>query len=60
MDTDDVELPKTPKTAATLETMSIEALTDYVSDLEAEIVRVRALIADKQEARGSAEGLFRK
>lgn len=39
--------------------MSIEALDDYIADLEAEIARARDAIAAKQTARGDAESVFR-
>ena len=60
MDEEDLEpraaLPKPRK----LETMSIAALCDYVAELEAEIARVRAVIAAKEDARGDAESAFRQ
>lgn len=60
MDTDDVEPPKAAAPAATLEDMSIAALEGYIFELEAEIARVRAVIAAKQAVRGTAEGLFKR
>ncbi len=50
--------PKGQVLGADLSPMSIEALKDYVTDLEAEIVRVRSEIARKQAALGGAEALF--
>jgi uncharacterized small protein (DUF1192 family) len=40
--------------------MSIEALHEYVGELEAEIARVRETIAAKEKARVGAETLFRR
>jgi uncharacterized small protein (DUF1192 family) len=40
--------------------LSIEALEDYVGELEAEIARVRAAIDAKRRHRSGAEALFRK
>ncbi|MEE9209524.1 MAG: DUF1192 domain-containing protein [Kiloniellales bacterium] len=39
--------------------MSLEALDDYIAELEAEIARAREAIAEKQSARGDAESVFR-
>ena len=59
MDPEDLE-PKTKKPAPkNLEVMSIEALHEYVAELEAEIARVREMIAAKEKARVGAETLFR-
>jgi uncharacterized small protein (DUF1192 family) len=58
MDPEDLE-PRTKKPAPrNLEVMSIEALHDYVAELEAEIARVRETIAAKEKARAGAETLF--
>ena len=43
-----------------LEPLSIEALENYIAGLEAEIVRVRAVIDAKRSHRSGAEALFRK
>ena len=43
-----------------LEILSVEALEDYIGELEAEIARVRAEIAKKQQAKSAAESVFRK
>ena len=60
MDTDDLE-PLKPKSLepAQLDGMSIEALTDYISEREAEIDRARAMIEKKQAARLSAASVFK-
>lgn len=43
-----------------LDMMSIEALQDYVAELEAEIARVNDKIARKKDARGAAESFFKR
>ena len=42
-----------------LDEMSIEALNDYIAELEEEIARVRRAIAVKRAARGNAENVFK-
>jgi len=42
-----------------LEDMSIEALHDYIVELDAEIARVHEVIAVKEKAHGTAESVFR-
>ena len=60
MDTDDLE-PRKPKPAPkNPEEMSIEALYEYISEMEAEIARVRETIAAKEKAREGAESFFKK
>jgi len=61
MDTDDLEplVPKAITKPGDLDVMSIEALTEYIAELEAEIDRVRSKIAEKQSARGAAESVFK-
>ncbi len=39
--------------------MSIEALHEYIAELEAEIARAGEMIAEKEAARASAEAVFR-
>lgn len=60
MNPDDLEPPK-PKTLdpVDLDTMSIEALEEYITEREAEIERAKAKIASKQSARGHAETFFK-
>ena len=59
MDTDDLE-PTTKKAELKdLEVMSIEALNDYVVELEGEIARVREAIDGKHGARDGAEKFFK-
>jgi uncharacterized small protein (DUF1192 family) len=43
-----------------LEVMSVEALRDYIAELEAEIERARATIARKGTARSAADSVFRR
>jgi len=43
-----------------LEAMSIEALGDYIAELEAEIARARETIGRKQSARSTADSVFRR
>ena len=60
MDPDELE-PRTAKPAPkNLDVMSIEALADYVAELEAEIARVRAAIATKRDARSGADAVFKR
>ena len=42
-----------------LDTLSIEALNDYIAELEGEIERVRTAIATKESWRGEAESFFK-
>lgn len=59
MDTDDLE-PRLPKPKPKdLDDMSIEALHEYIADMEAEIVRVREAIAAKEAARQGADAVFK-
>ena len=58
MDTDDLELPNKRVKIKDLDVMSIEALGDYISDLEREIERVKMAISLKNSAKSSAEGVF--
>ncbi|MBT4718727.1 MAG: DUF1192 domain-containing protein [Rhodospirillaceae bacterium] len=60
MDTDDLEPAAKKPDAKNLEVMSIEALGEYIAELEGEIERVRTEIALKEKARNGAESVFRK
>ncbi len=42
-----------------LEPMSIEALGDYIAEMEAEIARVREAVATKKDARSEADSFFK-
>ena len=59
MEEEDLE-PKTlrPKPLE-LDSLSVEALNDYISELEGEIERVRSAIAAKESWRGEAESFFK-
>ena len=59
MDTDDLEPPIKKAEIKDMEVMSIEALHDYVAELEAEIGRARAMIESKHGARDGAEKFFK-
>lgn len=59
MDTDDLEPPKKKKEVKDLDVLSIEALNEYIDELEAEIARVREKIDFKKEARKGAESFFK-
>ncbi len=56
----DLETQKKKPDVKNLEVMSIEALGEYIGELQAEIERIRAEIAKKQSARGAAEAVFRE
>jgi len=60
MDTDDLEpIVKKPE-IKNLEVMSIEALGEYIDELQAEIKRVEEEIELKKKARAGAEDVFKK
>ena len=62
MDTDDLE-PQHQKQKPELKylgELSIEALGEYIAELEAEIARVREAIAGKENARKGADQFFKK
>ena len=58
LEEDDLE-PRTlrPK-PLDLDSLSIESLNDYITELEGEIERVRVAIAAKESWRGEAESFF--
>ena len=58
MDTDDLVPPEKKNNIKDLDVMSIEALSDYISDLEREIKRVHEVIDEKKAARSCAESIF--
>ena len=60
MDLEELEPRKKQPRVRDLEPMSVEALHEYITQLEGEIARVRAEIARKQAVRGDAEGLFKR
>ena len=60
MDTDDLEpIVKKPE-IKDLEIMSVEALGEYIEELQAEIKRVEVEIELKKKARAGAEDVFKK
>lgn len=59
MDTDDLEPRHKPAAAKNLDEMSVEALRDYIAELEAEIARARDAIAGKESARDAAHAAFK-
>ncbi len=59
MNTDDLE-PQKPKPAPkNLDEMSIEALGEYIADLETEILRVREAIKGREGAHTDADQFFK-
>ena len=62
METDDLEPQHQKQKPAlrNLEELSIEALGEYIAELEAEIARVREAISGKETARKGAEQFFKK
>ncbi|MGJ3260657.1 MAG: DUF1192 family protein [Rhodospirillales bacterium] len=60
MNIDDLEPQKQKPPKVDLEVMSIEALAEYIEELEAEIARVREAIKLKEDARQGAESFFKR
>lgn len=60
MDADELDPKPAKPHRPDLEVMSVAALEDYITGLEAEIARARAAIAAKGDARSVAESFFRK
>ena len=56
---EDLELRVKRPAPKDLDVMSIEALHEYIEELQAEIERVREAIAVKESAHGAAESVFR-
>lgn len=59
MDTDDLEPPKKKSQPKDLSRMSIGDLKDYIAELQAEIARAEAAIANKDKARAGAAAFFK-
>ena len=58
MDIDELDpLTKKPK-LKNLEIMSLESLSEYIEELEIEILRARKEITEKEKARQGAEAVF--
>jgi len=60
MEEQDLEPRTQRKKLKDLEVMSIEALEEYIGEMEAEIERARAEIAAKRDHRSAAEDVFKK
>ncbi len=60
MEEQDLEPRTQRKKPKDLEIMSIEALEEYIAEMEAEIERARAEIAAKRDYRSAAEDVFKK
>ncbi len=59
MDEEDLEPQRTKSPKPPLDDLSIEELEAYITDLEDEILRVRAEIDKKDSHRKNVEGLFK-
>lgn len=59
MDSEELEPAKKPE-IKNLDVMSVEALGEYIAELEAEIARARDAIMGKETARAGAESVFKK
>lgn len=60
MSFDDLEPEKKKPALKNLEELSIEALHEYIAEMEQEIERVRDAIKLKEAARQGAESFFKK
>lgn len=58
LDTDDLAPPPKPA-RLDLDVMSVEALTERIASLEAEIAQIRDLIAKKRASRDAAAAFFK-
>ena len=59
MDTDDLEPIREKPAPKNFDEMSIEALQDYITELEGEILRAKEAIAMKESARNNADSFFK-
>ena len=59
-DLDELLPTKKPSKPVDLTSLSIGDLNDYIAALEAEILRVRATIRDKQDVQAAAQAFFKK
>lgn len=62
MDADDLEPHKQQATSLAskdLDELSIEALSEYIAELKAEVTRTEAAVAAKQSARAGADAFFK-
>lgn len=60
MDVDDLEPQRGAPKPRNLEVMSLEALREYIAELEAEISRALEMISLKEEAQEDADSVFKK
>jgi len=60
MDTDDLQPQKQKPAPKNLDVLSVEALVEYIADLEVEIARVREAIKGKKGAHVAADQFFKK
>lgn len=60
MDENDLEPQKRKPDVKNLEVLSLDALDEYIGELEAEIERTREEIKRKKSAQLAAESIFRK
>lgn len=60
MDEDDLQPQQRKPDVKNLEVLSVEALEEYILELQAEIERVRSEIVRKRSAKSAAETFFRK
>ena len=60
MDEEDLQPKARKPDVKNLEVLSVEALGEYIEELQQEIERVRAEIARKESAKSAAESVFRK
>ena len=59
MDTDDLKPLERPKERLDLEVLSIEALQERIGELEVEISLIREMVRSKEQARSSADSVFK-
>ena len=59
MDFDELEPVKKKPVVKDLDALSIEAIGEYIGELEAEIMRAREKITLKEKAREGAESFFK-
>ena len=60
MEPEDLEPKKRKIEPKNLDVMGVKELDDYIAELEAEIARVRAVIAKKTTHRSAAESFFKR
>ena len=60
MDPEDLEPRKKKVALRELDSLSVQELTDYIGEMEAEITRVKAKIAAKQAHLTGAASLFKQ